>query len=359
MSLGLALAERGWLGDSLIRRGILGLLRQRLAEQARVYESSRAAALSTFERELRQGPIAVHADAANAQHYEVPPEFFRAVLGPRLKYSSGYWPSGKESLAEAEEAMLALTCERAELTDGMDVLDLGCGWGSLTLWIAERFPRCRVLGISNSRPQREYILAQAQERGLGNIAVETHNVAGYSPAQRFDRVVSVEMMEHCWNLGLLLDRIAGWLAPGGKLFTHVFCHRSYAYRFACDGRDDWMARHFFTGGMMPSADLLPLLSDRLSLEASWLINGRHYARTCAAWLEKLDSDRGGALHALQRVFPRRQAAIQLQRWRIFFLACEELFAFDRGEQWQVAHYRFRPAPRESAERQDAKASLIC
>lgn len=342
MSLSLHLAERGWLGDSLVRWGIRRLLRQRLAEQDRAFRQDRAAALAALRTGLRAGPIAEHAEAANSQHYEVPPQFFQAVLGPRLKYSSCYWPAGVESLAAAEEAMLALTGQRAELADGMEVLDLGCGWGSFTLWAAERYPRCRVLGVSNSAPQREFILAAARARGLHNVAVETCNAADFAPQRRFDRVVSVEMMEHCRNLGLLLDRIADWLAPGGKLFAHVFCHREYAYRFECDGRHDWMARHFFTGGMMPSADLLPTLSDRWALEGNWLVNGRHYARTCAAWLARLDADREAARAALEQVLPRSQAAVQLQRWRMFFLACEELFATDGGEQWQVAHYRLRP-----------------
>jgi cyclopropane-fatty-acyl-phospholipid synthase len=335
MSLGVALAESGWLPDPLVRIGIRRLLRQRLRELGRITPSDAAATLAGFER----GPLALVPEVANRQHYEVDSELFERVLGPHLKYSCGYWPRGVNDLASAEAAMLALCAERAEVRDGMRLLDLGCGWGSLSLWLAERHPHARVLGVSNSKRQRDFILSRARRRGLENLEIVTADVSGFEPDGRFDRILSVEMFEHLRNWRALLARIEGWLVPGGKLFVHVFCHRSATYPFEDRGPGDWMARHFFSGGLMPSQELLPQLAGGLALEARWRVPGEHYRRTAEAWLEHLDRERDAVRPALERSYGREDAELWRRRWRLFFLACAELFGFRRGDEWFVAHYR--------------------
>jgi len=233
--------------------------------------------------------------------------------------------------------MLALTCQRARLADGQRILELGCGWGSLTLWMARRFPASTITAVSNSASQREWILARAAEDGLGNIEVLTRDVNALEFDAPFDRVVSVEMFEHVRNYRELMRNIAGWLAHDGLLFVHIFCHRSVMYPFETEGEGNWMGRHFFTGGLMPAADTLLYFQDELAIDRRWLIDGRHYARTARAWLENLDRNRDAAAAALVG-----QPREQLQRWRMFFMACEELFAVRGGSEWMVAHFRFEP-----------------
>jgi cyclopropane-fatty-acyl-phospholipid synthase len=337
MSLAIELAERGLVPDALLRAGIRRELRARLREEAERAGADPAAAEARFAAQLAAGPIALATDAANAQHYEVPPEFFARVLGPHRKYSCAYF-GGDESLAEAEELMLALTASRAELRDGMRVLDLGCGWGALTLFLAERFPNARIVAVSNSKSQREHILAQCARRGIERVEVVTADVATFEPEGRFDRVVSVEMFEHVRNWGALFARIADWLEPEGKLFMHVFCHRTFAYPYEDRGERDWMARNFFSGGIMPSLGLVRRFADALAVEAEWRISGTHYARTAEAWLANLDREREAALRILGD-------ARAFERWRMFFLAVAELFAFRGGEEWGVAHYRLAPLER--------------
>ena len=283
--------------------------------------------------ELGRGEIAVATEAANAQHYEVPAAFFERVLGPHMKYSSGYWPAGVEALGAAEAAMLELTAERAGLADGQAVLDLGCGWGSFTLWAAARFPNSRFTALSNAASQRAFLVERARARGLGNVVVQTADVRTVKlPAGGFDRVVSIEMFEHMRNYRALLRRIAGWLAPGGTLFVHVFAHRQYAYLFEDEGASDWMAREFFTGGVMPSTGLLHHFQDDLAITDEWQLSGEHYARTAEAWYGNLMAHRDEAAALLGGRAP-------VERWRVFFLACAELFGFRGGREWQVAHYR--------------------
>jgi cyclopropane-fatty-acyl-phospholipid synthase len=338
MSIGIALAERGILPDPLTRAGIRSLLRDRLAERAR--DPARG---QRFVDSLRAAPLAIEQRAANEQHYEVPPPFYELVLGPHLKYSSCWFETGAETLAEAEAAMLGLTCTRAGLQDGMRILEIGCGWGSLTLWMAATYPNARIVAVSNSAPQRRFIEARARERGLSNIEVHTADISGWEPpATGFDRVVSVECFEHLRNYATLFRRIRSWLKPDGRLFVHVFCHRDYAYPFETEGEDNWMGRHFFTGGIMPSEDLFSRFDDDLVVDQRWRVNGRHYARTSRLWLDNLDARRREAEATLEAGLGAAGARRQAERWRMFFMACEELFAYARGEEWFVTHQLLRP-----------------
>lgn len=336
------LAERGLLPDALIRAGIRRLLRRRLADEQALDVEAAAERFADLIEELGCSDIAIETDAANAQHYEVPAAFYRQVLGRHLKYSSAEWGGGAQTLDEAEARMLRITCERAGLLDGQDVLELGCGWGSLSLWMAEHYPQSRITSVSNSASQREYILGRAAERGLDNLEVLTCDVNRLALDRRFDRVVSVEMFEHVRNYRVLLDRIGEWLRPGGCLFVHIFCHRTLMYPFETEGDDNWMGRHFFTGGLMPAADTLLWFQHSLRIRRRWLVDGRHYARTSRAWLDLLDRDRAAAREALAG--GPGDVDRMVQRWRMFFMACEELFAFDRGQQWMVAHYLFERPP---------------
>lgn len=337
----LAMAERGLVPDWLVRRGIRHLLRQRLVDESHDIDTKIEQRVAGFAEELRSSPIVIESEAANEQHYEMPAAFFRHVLGPRMKYSSGYWADTQTDLRRSEEHMLDLTCRRAELEDGMTVLDLGCGWGSLALWIAERYPRCHVAAVSNSNSQREFIESRCRYLGLRNLKVRTCNVAELQFKQQFDRVLSVEMFEHVRNYELLLRRIRAWLADEGKLFVHIFCHRELAYPFEDRGSSDWMSRHFFTGGIMPAENLLSHFQDDLQLEEQCRVSGLHYARTCEAWLQKLDRTRPELLRILDASQNSSPADVQLQRWRMFFMACAELFRYGNGEEWFVGHYRFR------------------
>jgi cyclopropane-fatty-acyl-phospholipid synthase len=334
------LCERGLIPDPLTRLGIRRLCAQRLRdERAGTVEGA-----WTLFRErlamLRESPVAIETQAANEQHYEVPPPFFRLCLGKRLKYSSCYYPTGSETLDQAEEHMLRLYNERAELRDGMDILELGCGWGSFTLWMAEHFPNARITGVSNSRPQREYIEGQCRERGLNNVRIITQDVNHLALDQRFDRVVSIEMFEHMRNYDTLLARIASWLEPGGKLFVHIFCHRELMYPFEVKDGTDWMSRYFFTGGLMPAFDTLLHFQRDLTLEEQWRVNGTHYERTSNHWLANQDRNAAEVLKVLESAYGAAEAKLWHQRWRMFWMACAELFGYRDGNEWGVGHYRF-------------------
>ncbi len=339
----IALAEAALIPDPLLRLGIRRLLARRLRELQRAAATRGPSFVADFAAQLRTSPLAVSTDAANAQHYEVPPEFFVHALGPRLKYSACLFPAEQTELDEAEEAMLRLTCERAQIDEAESVLELGCGWGSLTLWLAEQYPGLKVTAVSNSRRQREFIESAAAQRGLGNVRVITADMREFELAETFDRVVSVEMFEHMRNYELLLARVAGWLKPEGRAFVHIFCHRDTPYLFETDGAANWMGRHFFTGGMMPSVDLLAEFDRDLRIEEQWRVGGHHYWRTCEAWLANVDSNREAILARFREDLSPREARRNLQRWRMFFMACGELFRYRGGEEWFVAHYRLRPA----------------
>ncbi len=336
------LCERGLVPDALTRLGIRRLCAQRLREE---HDGDAVAAWARFRElldGLRQSPLAIETEAANRQHYEVPARFFELSLGKRLKYSSCYYPTGRETLDQAEEAMLTLYGERAELADGMRILELGCGWGSLTLWMAERFPNARILGVSNSASQREHILGQCAKRGLNNVEILTRDVNVLDLGERrFDRVVSVEMFEHVRNYRVLFERISGWLDPGGKLFCHVFCHRELMYPFETEGEDNWMGRYFFTGGLMPAADTFLHFQEHLRLEEQWRLSGTHYERTSNHWLENQDRHADEILRLFEDVYGKVEAKVWAQRWRMFWMACAELFGYAGGNEWLVAHYRFQ------------------
>ncbi|MCH2201488.1 MAG: cyclopropane-fatty-acyl-phospholipid synthase family protein [Fuerstiella sp.] len=345
MSRLLRAAEKGQLPDLLIRFGIRRLLKNRLRD---LENRSDEHQLTNFIASAASEQIAVVPEKANDQHYEVPAIFFQKILGPRLKYSSCYWPADVDRLAVAEEEALRQTCRNAGLRNGMNVLELGCGWGSLSLWMAEKFPKCRITSVSNSQSQREYIHQQAHSRRLQNLTVVTADMNDFETKQCFDRVISVEMFEHMRNHRELLHRIDHWLRPQGQLLVHIFCHRQTPYLFETHGNDNWMGRHFFTGGMMPSVDLLPKCGGPMSLINQWKWNGLHYAKTCRAWLNNLDAAADNLRPFLIRCYGKEDADRWHHRWRLFFMACEELFAFNGGNEWFVSHYLFERCPNNSS-----------
>ena len=344
-SLAMNLLERDLVPDFLIRRRIRSLLASRLREEDQRDPERQQQRFSDFLRRLTTSPVAIETQAANEQHYEVPTEFYQKVLGKHLKYSSAYYSSrerASEPLDEAEARMLALTCQRARLADGDRILELGCGWGSLSLWMAANYPAARITAVSNSRTQKLHIDAQARERGLANLEVITcdANVLDFPAGTQFDRVVSVEMFEHMRNYQALLARIAGWMAPRATLFVHIFTHRTFAYPFEVRDETDWMAKYFFTGGIMPSDDLLLYFQRDVLLLEHWQVPGWHYSLTSEAWLQNMDRNRERIMPVLERTYGKAQAVRWWVYWRVFFMACAELWGYDDGREWLVSHYLF-------------------
>ena len=334
------LAEKGLLPDAFIRLGISRLCGQRLVEA----KAAGAKAMEEKHQEwinlLKESPVALVPEKANDQHYEVPPRLFELVLGSNLKYSSGYWPQGTSSLDQSEVKMLKLTSERAYLSDGQQILELGCGWGSLTFYMAQNFPNSKITAVSNSNDQRKFIEKKCEKLQLKNIEVITADMNDFTIDKEFDRVVSIEMFDHMRNYDELLRRVSGWLKKDGKLFVHIFSHEKIAYPFEDEGQGDWMAREFFSGGQMPSHKLLTCFSSRMKIEKDWRVDGTHYEKTSLAWLNKMDQNKAEVLDLFEKTYGKNEASIWLQRWRIFFMSCEVLFGFNNGSEWGVSHYLF-------------------
>ncbi len=334
------LLEQNRIPDVLIRKGIRRLLKQRLADEQKAGTEAQQAHFMALVEELRRSDIAVHTADANQQHYEVPTRFYQYCLGRHLKYSSGYWKEGVTDLDTSERDMLELTCTRAELRDGQSVLELGCGWGSLSLFMAARYPNSTFTVLSNSRTQKVYIDEQARQRGIHNLEVVTADINIFTTDQVFDRVVSVEMFEHMRNYQALMQKVSSFLKPGGKLFVHIFTHHTYAYKFEVIDDTDWMSRYFFTGGIMPSDHLLLYFSDHLSIEHHWHVSGLHYSKTAEAWLRNMDRHKAEIMPLFENTYGKDQALKWWVYWRVFYMACAELWAYKQGEEWMVSHYLF-------------------
>ena len=333
------LAEKGIIPDYFIRQGIVRNCENRLNNENVSNTEKVSSKKQSWIQQMKESPIALVPEKANEQHYEVPPAFFENVLGKHLKYSSGYWPDGVNSLDESEESMLELSFERAQLADGDSILELGCGWGSLTCYMASKLPNSKITAVSNSKDQKEHILNRCKNQGLDNIEVITADMNDFETENKYDRVVSIEMFEHMRNYKKLLSKISSWLHDGGKLFIHIFTHQSVVYPFENQGEADWMAREFFSGGMMPSHDLLLHFQDDLIIEDIWRMSGTHYEKTSLAWVNKMDANKDIVMKIFSETYGD-DAKLWFQRWRIFFMSCEKLFGYNNGSDWGVSHYRF-------------------
>ena len=334
------LAEKGILPDTLICLGIRNLCRKRLDWAKNMGHQALEEHHHFWVEKLKQSPIALVPEKANEQHYEVPPDFFEQVLGKHLKYSSGYWPNGIDTLDQSEKAMLDMTCERADLKDGMNILELGSGWGSLTCFMAKLLPNANITTVSNSEDQGKYIQNRCRKSKIKNIKVITADMNDFRTDDVFDRVVSVEMFEHMRNYQELLRRIHSFLKPEGKLFVHIFSHKFLVYPFEDNGPGDWMSREFFSGGLMPSHRLLLHFQKDLNIEKVWRISGTHYSQTSWAWLDKMDQHKANIIDIFSRTYGQKNSKIWWQRWRIFFMSCAELFGISNGNEWGVSHYLF-------------------
>lgn len=335
------LTETGYVPDGLIRHGIRKLLRQRL-EEINAYDPEEiAVAQNVFIEHMNHADIALLPQLANEQHYEVPQAFYRDVLGPHAKYSCCYWPQGVNSLAAAEKAGLEETCKHAEIENGMNILELGCGWGSLTLWIASRYPGCKITAVSNSNSQGAYIKDNAKALALNNVEVITADMNEFKTDKKFDRVVSIEMFEHMRNYRKLFSRVNRWLKPDGKFFMHIFVHRNVPYLFEDKDSSDWMSRYFFSGGMMPSDDLPLFFQDELKIEKRWRWGGTHYQATAEAWLQSLDNNRKKIWPVLEATYGHDFSKMWFMRWRMFFMAVAEMFGYQDGNEWFISHYLFQ------------------
>ena len=335
-----ALLEKNKVPDFLIRIGIRKLLKQRLRDENKGSIEAQQKHLLKLIEELKASPIAIHTAEANEQHYEVPTEFYKYCLGKHLKYSSGYWNKGVTDINISEQDMLELTCQRAELKNGQHVLELGCGWGSLSLFMAQKFPLSNFTVVSNSRTQKMYIDEEAKKNKLENLTVITVNINDFRLNQTFDRVVSVEMFEHMRNYQKLMRLVSDHLKPDGKLFVHIFTHKRYAYKFEVIDESDWMSKYFFTGGIMPSNNLLLCFNEDLSMQTQWLVSGAHYQKTAEAWLQNMDKHQQEIMPLFEQTYGKENALKWWVYWRIFYMACAELWGYKGGNEWMVSHYLF-------------------
>lgn len=334
------LLERNYVPDQLIRSQIRRLLALRLKEETKPTQELQQQHLMHLIQDLKNSPIAIETKAANEQHYELPTKFFKYVMGRNMKYSSCYWDASIKQLDEAEDIALKITCEHAELKNGFKILELGCGWGSLTMYMASQFPNAEITGISNSASQKEYIDKCCIERGLKNIRIVTIDMNVFTTEEKFDRVVSVEMFEHMRNYQKLLEKISNFLTPDGKLFVHIFTHKEYTYYFDIKDDNDWMSKYFFTGGIMPSDDLLFYFNDHLTVKKHWNWDGTHYQKTSNVWLENMDRHKKDIMPILKSVYGEKDQIKWWVYWRVFFMACAELWGYKNGKEWFVSHYLF-------------------
>ncbi len=334
------LIEENKVPDFLLRSGIRKLLKQRLRDENKGDTEAQQAHLMALIEQLKASPIAVNTADANEQHYEVPTQFYQYCLGKNLKYSSCYYKPGVTELDQAEDDMLELTCQRAELQNGQQVLELGCGWGSFSLYMAAKYPESEFTVVSNSRTQKVFIDLAANERGIKNLTVITADMNTFSIDKQFDRVVSVEMFEHMRNYARLMKKVASFLKSDGKLFIHIFTHKEYAYLFEVIDETDWMSKYFFTGGIMPSDDLMFYFNDDLVVEKHWHVNGTHYGKTAEAWLKNMDKHRTEIIPLFEETYGKDQALKWWVYWRLFYMACAELWNYNNGNEWIVSHYLF-------------------
>ena len=335
-----SLLEKNKVPDFALRLGIRKLLKERLHQEKKETVELQQAHLMKLIAELKESPIAINTAEANEQHYEVPTAFYKFCLGSNLKYSSGYWNEGVLDIDTSENDMLEITCSRAELTDGQDILELGCGWGSLSLYMAKKYPQSSITAVSNSKTQKIYIDEQAQLRGIKNLTIITVNINDFTIEKKFDRVVSVEMFEHMRNYQKLMHKIADCLKINGKLFVHIFTHKNFAYKFEVLDETDWMSKYFFTGGIMPSDDLLLYFNEHLSIEKHWHVSGLHYSKTSESWLQNMDKNKSQIMPLFESTYGKDQAVKWWVYWRLFFMACAELWGYNNGEEWIVSHYLF-------------------
>ena len=331
--------EKGVVPDFLIRFGIRRLLKDKLKNELKDGVEFGQERFIKLTNQLRASPIAVETQKANEQHYELPTEFFQLCLGKHLKYSSAYWKPATDHLDQAEEDMLRITGERADLADGQSILELGCGWGSLSLFMAKKFPYAKIVGVCNSKTQKEYIDSKAREQGLRNLEIIVCDMNIFESSKQFDRVVSVEMFEHMRNYEKLMEKISRFLKPGGKLFVHIFSHREHSYLYNEQEESDWIGRYFFTGGIMPSDHLLLYFQKDFQIDHHWRVSGIHYQKTAESWLRKMDKNKEQILPIFEKTYGPEYAKWWVY-WRVFYMACAELWGYKNGTEWMVSHYRF-------------------
>lgn len=336
-----SLIEQNKLPDFILRKGVRNLVKQRLNDEITRDAETQQQRFNELLEELRNSPIAINTADANQQHYEVPTEFYQYCLGKHLKYSSGYWKEGVTDIDTSEKDMLEITCQRADLKSGQQVLELGCGWGSLSLFMSAKYPDSKFTVVSNSTTQKAHIDQAAKDRNIHNLTVITADMNTFQIDQQFDRVVSVEMFEHMRNYKLLLQKVAGFLKEDGKLFVHIFTHETLAYKFEVKDETDWMSKYFFTGGIMPSNHLLTYFNDDLTIENLWVVNGMHYSKTSEAWLRNMDQHKKEIMPIFEKTYGKDQAVKWWVYWRLFYIACAELFGYRNGNEWMVCHYLFK------------------